>query len=107
MSKREYSESDSELRARVSREMIADAVQIEREGNRTEIALLYHKPEERKKTIPTPFGLAIVMSKPKGERLIAELLDDIEQRTTPDYMDVNDKGSFFEVTLTYLNGRTW
>ena len=107
MSETEHTESETELRERVNREMVSDAVEVDRDGDTTEISLFYLEPERKTKPVRTPFGVALAVVEPDGEKLMAELLDDISSVTSPDRMDVEDKNGFYVVTLTYQDGRTW
>lgn len=104
----DYNESLTELRERVSREIISDAVQVDRDGDTTEVSLFYHEPTQRKKKlVRTPMGLAVAIKKPETDKLLAELLDDIESVTNPDRMDVEDKNGFYVVTVIFEDGCTW
>lgn len=103
----DFNESVSELRARVNREMVSDAIEVDRDGDTTEVSLFYLEPEKQKKMVRTPFGVALAMVEPDTDKLIAELLDDIESVTSPDRMDVEDKNGFYVVTVTFEDGRTW
>lgn len=107
MSEDTHRETERELRERVSREMISDAVFVERDGDTTEISLLYHEPDKRQKLVRTPFGPAIAVVEQDVEALMAELMDDITSVTKPDRMDVEDQNGFYTITLTYEDGRTW
>lgn len=100
-------QTESEIREKVSREMVSDAVEVEREGDETTISLYYHEPESRTEPVSTPFGLALAVKEPHMDALMAELIDDIYQQTTPDNLSVEDENGFYVVELTYEDGRGW
>lgn len=100
-------QSETEVREQVRREMLADAVDVEIEGDETTVSLYYHEPEARKQPVLAPFGIAIAITEPDVEGLMAELIDDIYQQTSPDNLSVEDKDGFYVIELTYEDGNSW
>lgn len=99
--------TETELRKKVSREMVSDAVDIDRDGEETVISLFYLEPESKTKLVKTPVGHAIAVVEPETDALIAELMDDIQSVTSPDRMDVEDRNGFYVVELTYKEDNSW
>lgn len=99
--------TEAELREKVSREMVSDAVEVDRTEGVTTISLLYHEPEKETELVQTPMGVAVTMVEPETDALIAELMDDVQSITSPDRMDVEDKNGFYVVELTFQEGNSW
>lgn len=99
--------SKTELREKVSREMVSDAVEVEHDGDVTTISLFYHEPETQMELVETPLGSMVTLVEPRTDILMAELLDDVQSVTSPDRMDVEDKDGFYVVALTYEEGNSW
>lgn len=107
MSRKNMGGREQRIRAKVSNTIKSDSVVVNCDGDTTEISLLYHEPERNGNVLSTSFGAAVTLGESYSEELMAEILDEIQQVTSPDQMDVEDKNGYFEVTLTYEDGNEW
>lgn len=101
--------NEEEFRDAVQMDVPSDALTVTQEGDTTTVELFYHEPESRMTPLRNPFGQGIILAleTPNGEELMSEVIDDIQLSSSPDDWEIEDKGNFYVVTLTYEDGRTW
>lgn len=97
----------TELKGRIRQKVIADSITIDDSGDELVVNLLYHEPETHFETVEANGHFAIAVCKPQMDIVMAELLDDIYEVTKPDRLDVEDKGGYYVVQLTYHDGHDW
>lgn len=101
--------NEEEFREAVQMDVPSDAITVSQEGNTTTVELFYHEPETR--IIPmgnsTEFGILLSVEKVNGEKLMSEVIEDIQLSSSPNNWEIEDKNGFYVVTLTYEDGREW
>lgn len=101
--------NEEEFRDAVQMDVPSDALTVTQEGGTTTVELFYHEPESRTIPMRNPFGHGVILAidQPDAESLMSEVIDDIQLSSSPNDWEIEDKGGFYVVTLTYEDGRTW
>lgn len=101
--------NEEEFREAIEMDVPSDAISVTQEGDTTTVKLFYHEPESRIAPFKDSFGneIMLALGSPNSEKLMSDVIDDIQLCSSPDDWRIEDKSGFYVVTLTYDNGRTW